>query len=106
MDRHHHPYVSDFGLHLLLNPTTGQQMLEASASHGYKAPEVIKMKDASLETDIYSFGIILLELLTGKSQSPTPDKDLYLPNALRSAVLDDRIRDLYHPDILLGLSSE
>lgn len=42
LDDHHHPYVSDFGLHLLLNPTAGQQMLKAFASQGYKAPEILK----------------------------------------------------------------
>ena len=80
-------------------------MLEASASEGYKAPELIKMKDVSEETDIYSFGVILLELLSGKepiNENPTPDGDFYLPNFMRNAVLDHRIADLYHPDLLLS----
>lgn len=105
LDRNYHPYISDFGIHLLLNPTSGQEMLEVSASQGYKAPELIKMRDASEETDIYSLGVILLELLTGKepiNENPTPDEDFYLPNAMRSAILEHRITDLYHPDILLG----
>ncbi|KAH6815171.1 Protein kinase superfamily protein [Perilla frutescens var. frutescens] len=103
LDRHQHPYVSDFGLYLLLNPTAGQQMLEDSASQGYKAPELIKMKDANKESDIYSLGIILLELLCGKSPS---DQDLHLPTALSVAVLDGRVMDLYRPDILVGLSND
>lgn len=96
----HHPYISDFGLHLLLNPTAGQQMLEASASQGYKAPELIKMRDANKESDIYSLGIILLELVCGESPI---DQDLHLPTGLSVAVLDDRV---HRPDILAGLSSE
>ncbi|KAL0304059.1 UNVERIFIED_CONTAM: putative kinase-like protein TMKL1 [Sesamum radiatum] len=109
LDSNYHPYVSDFGLHLLLNPPAGQQMLEVSASQGYKAPELIKMKDACEESDIYSLGVILLELLTGKrpiDENPTPDQDFYLPNAMRTAILDDRIADLYHPNILCGLSND
>ncbi|KAJ1442470.1 Serine-threonine/tyrosine-protein kinase, catalytic domain [Sesbania bispinosa] len=56
LDRSYQPYISDSGLHLLLNPTAGQEMLESSAAQGYKAPELIKMKDASEDTDIYSLG--------------------------------------------------
>ncbi|KAK6121974.1 hypothetical protein DH2020_044276 [Rehmannia glutinosa] len=109
LDRHYNPYVSDFGLHLLLNPTMAQQLLETSASQGYKAPEMIKMKDASEESDIYSLGVIFLELLTGKlsiDEKISCDQDFDLPSALRSAILDDRITSFYHPDILLGLSDD
>lgn len=105
LDRNYHPYISDFGLHLLLNPTAAQEMLETSAAQGYKAPELIKMKDACVETDIFSLGVILLELLSRKepiNEHPTPDEDFYLPNFMRTAVLGHRISDLYHPDILLG----
>ncbi|XP_062165401.1 putative kinase-like protein TMKL1 [Alnus glutinosa] len=105
LDRNYQAYMSDFGLHLLLNATAGQEMLEASAAEGYRAPELIKMKDASQESDIYSFGIILLELLSGKepiNQDPTPDEDFYLPNFMRNAVLGHRIADLFHPNILVS----
>ncbi|KAF5456241.1 hypothetical protein F2P56_025742 [Juglans regia] len=105
LDRNYHPYISDFGLHLLLNATASQEMLEASAAEGYKAPELIKMKDASEETDIYSLGVILLELISGRepiNENPTPDEDFYLPNFMRNAVLGHRIGDLFRPEILLS----
>ncbi|KAG0501288.1 hypothetical protein HPP92_001360 [Vanilla planifolia] len=60
------PRLSDIGLHLLLSPAAAQEMLEASTTEGYKAPELIKMRDASMESDIFSFGIVLLEMLTCK----------------------------------------
>lgn len=104
LDRSYQPCISDSGLHLLLNPTASQEMLESSASQGYKAPELIKMKDASEESDIYSLGVIFLELLSGKqpiNEHPTPDEDFYLPNFMRNAVLGHRISDLYHPAILV-----
>lgn len=103
LDRNYQPYISDFGLFLLLNPTSGQEVLEASAAEGYKAPELIKMRDAGEETDIYSLGVIFLELLSGKepiNEKPTHDEDFYLPNFMRNALLDHRISDMYHPDIL------
>ncbi|KAJ7982501.1 Kinase-like protein [Quillaja saponaria] len=109
LDRSYQPYISDFGLHLLLNLTAGHEMLEASATQGYKAPELIKMKDASEETDIFSFGVILLELLSGKepiNQHPTPDEDFYLPNLMQNALLGNRIADLFHLDILHSSSRD
>lgn len=109
LDSHYNPYVSDFGLHLLLTQAAAQQMLEALECQGYKAPELIKMKEACEDSDVYSFGVILLELLTGKepvASSPKPGQDFYLPKAVRSAVLDDRIVGLYHPGILLGLNND
>ncbi|GAA0158120.1 transmembrane signal receptor [Lithospermum erythrorhizon] len=109
LDHQFHPYMSDFGMHLLLTATAGQQMLEASAALGYKAPELIKMREANGKCDIYSLGVIFLELLTGKESidnDPSPDQDFYLPNAMRNAILDHRIKDLYHPDIMIGLSND
>lgn len=103
LDHNSDPHISDFSLHLLLNPTEGQEMLESSAAEGYKAPELIKMRDASAKTDIYSLGIIFLELFSGKeaiTEKTNPDEDVSLLNFAQNAVLDRRIEDLYHPDLL------
>lgn len=108
LGRNYQPYVSDFGLHLLLNPTAGHEMLGDSAAEGYKPPELIKMKDANEKSDIYSLGVIFLELISGKEPingKPGHDQELYLPNSMRNAVLDHRLSDLYHPDILLSKNS-
>lgn len=105
LDRNNRPYISDYGLHILLIPETGQQMLEIAAAEGYKAPELIKMRDVSEETDIYSLGVIFLELITGKNpmnEKASPDEESHLPNYVRRAILDRRISELYHPDILLA----
>lgn len=103
LDSNHQPYLSDFGLHLLLNPTVGQEVLEASADEGYKAPELIKMKDASKESDVYSLGVILLEMLTRKEpiyRSSSSPLDLYLPTSMRNAALDHKVIEMFNFELL------
>lgn len=63
--------LSDYCLHLLTTPAgTIEQIFNAGAL-GYRAPELAAAKKPkpSLKADIYAFGVILIEILTGKSAS-------------------------------------
>lgn len=104
LGQNHQPFVSDFGLHTFLKQDAAQEMLEEADIEGYKAPELMQMEETNEATDIYNFGVILLELLTGKeavNKKGNPNQDSYLATSLRIAILDNRISDLYHPDILV-----
>uniref|UniRef100_A0A0E0F9J4 Protein kinase domain-containing protein n=1 Tax=Oryza meridionalis TaxID=40149 RepID=A0A0E0F9J4_9ORYZ len=61
--------VADFGLALLLSPAHAIARLG-----GYIAPEQEDNKRLSQEADVYSFGVLVLEALTGKvpAQYPQP----------------------------------
>lgn len=104
IDDNYEAHLSDFGLHLLMNPGSKLVMLEASASQGYKAPELLKMNKANAKTDIYSFGIILLEILTGRRpiERDSSNQIVDLPTVVKNAVLEERISDLFDPAILGG----
>ncbi|KAL6196113.1 hypothetical protein ACLB2K_031728 [Fragaria x ananassa] len=59
LDEKDEPLISEYGFSKFFDPLKGCVIL----SKGYTAPE----KDLSEKGDVYSFGVILLELLTGKT---------------------------------------
>lgn len=54
--------VSDFGLSLFTPPSTPR-------SNGYRSPECGEGRKLTQKSDVYSYGVLLLELLTGKCPS-------------------------------------
>ncbi|XP_062222562.1 putative kinase-like protein TMKL1 [Phragmites australis] len=103
LDANYECKISDCGLYLLLNPTAAQEMLETSAAQGYKAPELIKMRDATRECDIYSLGVVLLEMLAQKESTdysrPNP-RDILLPVSFKNLVLERKISDAFSSDLV------
>ncbi|KAI5075814.1 hypothetical protein GOP47_0009890 [Adiantum capillus-veneris] len=101
-------HLADYGLALLMNTGAQNEMINAAAAQGYKAPELAKMSRANTTTDVYSFGIVLLEILTGKKprESDGPDKlAVDLPTTVKAAVIEERISDLFDLEIITGMRS-
>jgi len=74
-DRRNNPYISDFGIAKLTQAQAGN--VTGSAIIGtpaYMAPEQAQGSEIDGRTDIYSLGIILYEMLTGKQpyEADTP----------------------------------
>ncbi|EES12610.1 putative kinase-like protein TMKL1 [Sorghum bicolor] len=104
LDADFQPRIADFGLYLLLNPAAAQEMLETSAMQGYKAPELIKMRDATRESDIYSLGVIMLEMLAQKdvandNKSPNA-RDIHLPASFKDLVLERKISEAFSSELI------
>ncbi|KAG0501849.1 hypothetical protein HPP92_001921 [Vanilla planifolia] len=58
------PLLTDFGLAALVNPSNAPNLLFA-----YKTPEALQLHQVSPKSDVYCFGIVVLEILTGKFPS-------------------------------------
>ncbi|RDY00522.1 Leucine-rich repeat receptor-like protein kinase PXC1, partial [Mucuna pruriens] len=100
--------ISDFGLSLLLNPVHAIARLG-----GYRAPEQEQQKRLSQQADVYSFGVLLLEVLTGRapsSQYPSPARArmeeeeeavaVDLPKWVRSVVKEEWTAEVFDQELL------
>lgn len=69
---------------------------------GYRAPEVMKTQKASQKSDIYSFGVLLLEMLTGKSpvQSPRREDVFDLPRWVQSVVREEWTAEVFDEELI------
>ncbi|XP_031101829.1 cysteine-rich receptor-like protein kinase 29 [Ipomoea triloba] len=67
LDEKLNPKISDFGLaRLFPGEDTHLQTFRISGTHGYMAPEYAMHGYLSVKTDVFSFGVLLLEIVSGR----------------------------------------
>ncbi|KDP35517.1 hypothetical protein JCGZ_08955 [Jatropha curcas] len=73
LDSNYHPKVSDFGLSKLLSRGKQENFSNIRGTRGYMAPEWVFNLPITSKVDVYSYGIVLLEMITGKSPATLAD---------------------------------
>ncbi|MCD9637800.1 hypothetical protein HAX54_021304 [Datura stramonium] len=89
--------VSDFGLAQLVGPSSTPNRVA-----GYRAPEVTDPRKVSQKADVYSFGVLLLELLTGKAptHSVMNEEGVDLPRWVQSVVREEWTAEVFDLELL------
>ncbi|KAI3796063.1 hypothetical protein L1987_38726 [Smallanthus sonchifolius] len=67
--------ISDFGLSKLLSPEQSGLFTTMRGTRGYLAPEWLTNTAISDKTDVYSYGMVLLELIQGRKNCVQPLSD-------------------------------
>ncbi|KAF9597498.1 hypothetical protein IFM89_019025 [Coptis chinensis] len=104
LDEHTNAKISDYGLSRLMTTTTNSNVAATAAALGYRAPELSKLKKANTKTDVYSLGVIMLELLTGKSPSEAIN-GMDLPQWVASIVKDEWTNEVFDLDLMRDVST-
>ncbi|KAL6907597.1 hypothetical protein ACP4OV_002636 [Aristida adscensionis] len=110
--------VSDFGLAKLLEDEESHITTIVAGTFGYLAPEYMQSGRATEKTDVYSFGVLVLEILSGKRPTDASfiEKGLNIVGWLNFLVGENREREIVDPicegvqietlDALLSLSKQ
>ena len=82
-------------------------MVAQAKTDGYKAPELQRMKKCNSRTDVYAFGILLLEILIGKKPGKNGRSGEYvdLPSMVKVAVLEETTMEVFDVELLKGIRS-
>ncbi|CAB4285505.1 unnamed protein product [Prunus armeniaca] len=93
-------HVGDFGLAKVIDMPQSKSMSAVAGSYGYIAPEYAYTLKVTEKCDIYSYGVVLLELLTGRTPVQSIDqggdlvtwvRNYFLHHSLSSGVFDARL---------------
>ncbi|KAK9115792.1 hypothetical protein Sjap_014739 [Stephania japonica] len=95
--------VSDFCLAQLVGPSSNPNRIA-----GYRAPEVTDVRRVSQKADVYSYGVLLLELLTGKppTNSLLNEDGVDLPRWVQSVVREEWTSEVFALELLRYQNAE
>ncbi|XP_058785407.1 probable LRR receptor-like serine/threonine-protein kinase At4g36180 [Vicia villosa] len=100
-------HLSEFGLDRLTKVSVPTELAESSSSTtitvgslGYVAPEAVLTGQVTKEGDIYSFGIVLLEILTGRKAVMFTGQDEDIVKWVKKQLQKGLISELLEPGLL------
>ncbi|XP_038985178.1 receptor kinase-like protein Xa21 [Phoenix dactylifera] len=106
LDNNMTAHVGDFGLARFLTKTVSKSSQNSSISIGlkgtigYVAPEYGVANQVSIEGDVYSYGILLLEMFTGKRPTDETLKEGLGLHRFLEMAFPERVMDIADPRLL------
>ncbi|CAO2146326.1 unnamed protein product [Urochloa humidicola] len=100
--------VSDFGLVKLAKDTDKSMMTRVAGTFGYLAPEYATTGKVTTKVDVYAYGVILMEMITGRKvlDDSLPEDETHLVTIFRRNMLDkEKFRKFVDPTLELSAES-
>ncbi|XP_074357211.1 putative leucine-rich repeat receptor-like serine/threonine-protein kinase At3g14840 isoform X1 [Apium graveolens] len=96
LDKELNPKISDFGLAKLVEEEKTHMSTRVAGTYGYMAPEYAMRGTLTDKADVYSFGIVALEIVSGMSNtsSRSEQETLYLLDWAHELKVKGNLRDL------------
>jgi len=92
--------LSNFGLSVAITPGEKPQRCTVEGKRGYIDPEYVETQEVTDKCDVYSFGVLMLELLTGRQPDMMAKTGLDLVNMFVSAVGKNRMMEMIAKEVL------
>ncbi|KAL8127454.1 somatic embryogenesis receptor kinase 2-like isoform X2 [Apium graveolens] len=103
LDEEFEPVVGDFGLAKFMDYKDTHVTTVVRGTIGHIAPEYLSTGKTSEKTDVFGYGIMLLELITGQRASDLArlpnDDDVILLDWVKSLVKEKKLEMLVDPDM-------
>ncbi|KAK4438699.1 G-type lectin S-receptor-like serine/threonine-protein kinase [Sesamum alatum] len=92
LDTEFNPKIADFGLAKLLGREFSRVLTTARGTRGYLAPEWISGEPITSKADVFSFGMLLLEMVSGRrnrDETSTDGSNDYFPARVAKTINND-----------------
>ncbi|KAH1212427.1 LRR receptor-like serine/threonine-protein kinase ERECTA [Glycine max] len=96
LDADFEPHLTDFGIAKSLCPSKSHTSTYIMGTIGYIDPEYARTSHLTEKSDVYSYGIVLLELLTGRK---AVDNESNLHHLILSKAATNAVMETVDPDI-------
>ncbi|KAM1004049.1 hypothetical protein ACFX2C_004289 [Malus domestica] len=78
LDKNMNPKIADFGMARIFTQELQANTMRIVGTHGYMPPEYVMEGHFSVKSDVYSYGVLMLEIISGRKNNSFYNEDRVL----------------------------